>query len=150
MNDKINKYLYKLSNIDANDSQFGFYLTKLNYWYDQYGGGDNKNCNIHTEKTKCEKAVNEKKEKCAWKFLEADGFTLHDRPPDYRCVNESYKQPADSGCSVLEQRSCLNSIRKIEKQKKDKNGKDVYVDNKRVMETHYVDCKWNTAANKCE
>ena len=36
---KINKYIHKMSNIDINDSKFSLYLSKLNYWYNQYGNG---------------------------------------------------------------------------------------------------------------
>jgi len=36
---KCQKYLNKLANTDVNDSKFGLYLTKLNYWYEQVGGG---------------------------------------------------------------------------------------------------------------
>jgi len=35
---KCQKYLNKLANTDVNDSKFGLYLTKLNYWYEQVGG----------------------------------------------------------------------------------------------------------------
>lgn len=35
---KISKYLNKLSNENIQSEKFGLYLTKLNYWYQQYGG----------------------------------------------------------------------------------------------------------------
>jgi hypothetical protein len=38
MQHKISKYLNKLSNENIQSEKFGLYLTKLNYWYQQYGG----------------------------------------------------------------------------------------------------------------
>ena len=40
---KLNKYLYKLSQTDITDDKFSIYLKKLNYWYSQEGGVDPKN-----------------------------------------------------------------------------------------------------------
>ena len=40
--EKCQKYLYKLSNTNINDDKFSIYLTKLNYWYEQIGGGKDK------------------------------------------------------------------------------------------------------------
>lgn len=42
MQHKISKYLNKLSNENIQSEKFGLYLTKLNYWYQQYGGAKNK------------------------------------------------------------------------------------------------------------
>jgi len=38
--EKCQKYLYKLSNANINDRNFGIYLTKLNFWYNQLGGNN--------------------------------------------------------------------------------------------------------------
>jgi hypothetical protein len=40
--EKCQKYLYKLSNTNIDDNKFGLYLSKLNYWYEQMGGGKDK------------------------------------------------------------------------------------------------------------
>jgi len=49
---KCQKYLNKLANTDVNDSKFGLYLTKLNYWYEQVGAGKN------VSRSGCEKLGN--------------------------------------------------------------------------------------------
>lgn len=36
---KLNKYITKLSNESITSDNFGKYLNKVNYWYDQLGGG---------------------------------------------------------------------------------------------------------------
>lgn len=38
MQDKLTKYLYKLSHADINSEKFKLYLDKINYYYEQYGG----------------------------------------------------------------------------------------------------------------
>ena len=142
MSEKVQKYLYKLSNIYVNDSKFGVYLTKLNYWYDQYGGG--KACDEYTDEKKCNKASNEKKEKCAWKLLDEPGLNLEKLPPSYYCVTQSYKQER-SFCSPLTSKElCKNS-----KSFKDLPQKSIQVGKKTNYVNDITDCVWFDGLNKC-
>ena len=59
--EKCQKYLYKLSNTNVNDQKFGLYLTKLNFWYEQMGGGGGTPiCGSAGNETKCKELLKEK------------------------------------------------------------------------------------------
>jgi hypothetical protein len=98
---------------------------------------------IHRWK-KCNKESNKNKEKCAWKLLDAPGFSLENQPPSYRCVTQSYKQQS-AFCSPLKPKElCENSQSFSDlKQKSQKIGE----------KTNYVnditDCVWIADKNTC-
>jgi len=55
---KCQKYLHKLLITDANDAKFKIYLTKLNFWYNQWGGDKTDKTDKITYLTKTDSCVN--------------------------------------------------------------------------------------------
>lgn len=143
MSNKIHKYLSKLSLEPITTEKFGIYLRKLNQWYDQYGGGKGE-CDEYTDEKKCNKSTNKNKEQCAWKLLDAEGFSLENRPPEKRCVTQTYKQRS-AFCSPLKSKElCENSqsFSDLPKKSKQVGRKTEYVDD-------ITDCVWVDDRNTC-
>ena len=86
--EKCQKYLYKLSNTNADDEKFGLYLTKLNYWYEQMGGVD---CTTIKKEKECtqNKECEFKDKKCNQKPIPVLSIT----PGKVKTVQKKYNIP---------------------------------------------------------